>query len=59
MCHIKAAKYDEAAKLIGQCPQSEASTHYMALLAAVKQGEASSIEVNLLISLGRTDAGEL
>jgi len=40
LCHIQQREYAKAASDIRLCASSEATTHYMALLIAVHQGQA-------------------
>ncbi|KIR41645.1 hypothetical protein I307_05719 [Cryptococcus deuterogattii 99/473] len=38
LCHMKMADWTAALDLISLCPKEEASTHYLAFLAAIRQG---------------------
>jgi hypothetical protein len=53
LCHIQQGEYAKATTIIRRCPENEAATHYISLLAAVQQGSISEridlIQMNLLL----------
>lgn len=44
LCHMKMADWTAALDLISLCPKEEASTHYLAFLAAIRQGGCETFQ---------------
>jgi Meiosis protein SPO22/ZIP4 like len=48
LCHVQQREYAKAASDIRLCANSEATTHYMTLLIAVRQGQVISITSDVI-----------
>ncbi|KIR81177.1 hypothetical protein I306_01720 [Cryptococcus gattii EJB2] len=61
LCHMKMTDWTAALDLISLCPKEEASTHYLAFLAAIRQGreEAAIGAVSSIVECSDFEAQQL